>query len=369
MTFYPVYQPRIGDKEKEYVNRALDSGWISSRGEFVSRFEDEFAAFTGAAHAATVSNGTVALHLALEALNLPKGSEVIVPSFTYIASVNMIELAGLKPVFADSLEGTWQVDPADVAKKITSNTSAVMIVHLYGHPCDMDAIQAICRDNDIKLVEDCAEAFGALWKGRHVGTFGDASTFSFFGNKTLTCGEGGMLTFEDEAIYKRAVHLKGQAMSLEKQYWHDELGYNYRMTNIAAAIGCAQLEGAVDVIAEKRQLAAWYREALDLDQVGFHEEIGDVKHSYWMVSILLPASIDREALIETMRARGVDTRPAFYPAHVMPMYQDRKDHLPVAEMLGAQGLNLPSYPDLKKDDVAKIVSVLHDAIAEQSVAT
>ena len=368
MVYYPVYQPRLGSREKDYVNQCLDSGWISSRGECVSRFEEGFAAFTGAAHAATVSNGTVAIHLALAALDLPRGSEVIVPSFTYIATVNMIELAGLKPVFADSLPDTWRVDPADIERRITERTSAVLLVHLYGHPCDMDAICALCDRHGLKLVEDCAEAFGAHWKGQHVGTFGDVGTFSFFGNKTITTGEGGMVTFRDTALFERAVHLRGQAMSTEKQYWHDMLGFNYRMTNICAAIGCAQLEDAEGIIAKKRQLADWYRAALRGNLFGFHDAIGDVTHSYWMVSVLLPEGMDRAALIERLRARGVDTRPAFYPVHTMPMYAARGLHLPVAEDLGARGLNLPSYPDLEKSDVETIAGILLEVAADLAPA-
>lgn len=372
MTDYPVYRPRLGALEKVYVNQCLDEGWISSRGAFVGRFEEEFAKFTKAAHATTVSNGTVALHLALAALDLPQGSEVIVPSFTYVASVNMIVLAGLVPVFADSLAETWQVDPEDVARRVTPKTSAIMAVHLYGHPCDMDAIQAICSTNDLKLIEDCAEAAGSLWNGQHVGTFGDVGTFSFFGNKTLTTGEGGMLVFRDAALHARAAHLKSQAVSPDRMYWHDEVGYNYRMTNIAAAIGCAQMEGAADVITKKRQIAQWYYAGLDSNIFQFHNEVGPVFHSYWMVSVLLPKNVNRDAFMAEVKAQGVDTRLAFYPVHTMPMYENDgaygPDDFPVATDLAARGLNLPSYPDLEETDVAAIVEILNTVASDLAVS-
>jgi perosamine synthetase len=199
----PVYQPSLNGNEKKYVNECLDSTWISSKGKFVSEFENSFASYVGVKHATTVSNGTVAIHLALLALGIGEGDEVIVPTLTYISSVNTIVYTGAKPVFVDSLQETWQIDPSDVIRKITPKTKAIMAVHLYGHPCDMDALVAICKEHNLFLVEDCAEAIGTLYKGKHVGTFGDVSTFSFFGNKTITTGEGGMVITNDETLHDR----------------------------------------------------------------------------------------------------------------------------------------------------------------------
>jgi perosamine synthetase len=275
----PVYQPSLGGREKEYVNQCLDTTWISSKGEFISRFEQGFAKFIGAEHATTVNNGTVAIHLALEALGIKAGDEVIVPTLTYIASVNTIAQTGATPVFVDSIEETWQIDPADVRRKITPKTRAVMVVHLYGLPCDMDEIMKICQEHNLLLVEDCAEAFGTYYKGQHVGTFGDVATFSFFGNKTITTGEGGMVVVKDESVARRAFHLKNQGVSQSREYWHDILAYNYRMTNICAAIGLAQLERAPEILAQKRQIAQWYSEGLEGLPLKVHREQADTTHS------------------------------------------------------------------------------------------
>lgn len=343
---YPVYQPSLIGNEKKYVNQCLDSTWISSKGEFIQKFEESFAEFTNAKHAVSVSNGTVALHLALVALGIGKGDEVIVPTFTYIASVNAIAYTGAKPVFVDSLPDTWQIDPEDVKKKITDKTKAVMAVHLYGHSCDMGRLKEICENNRLFLVEDCAEAIGSKYKGQHVGTFGDVSTFSFFGNKTITTGEGGMLLTNDETIYDRANHYKGQGLAKYREYWHDVIGYNYRMTNICAAIGVAQLENIDRFLRDKRKIAERYRDGLEGLPLEFHSENKDVYHSYWMCTILLDDPKHREGLRTLLADKGIETRPAFYPVHTMPMYAQKFESHPVAQDLGWRGVNLPSYPAL-----------------------
>lgn len=347
----PVYQPSLNGNERKYVNECLDSSWISSKGKFVSLFEQSFAEYTGVKYAATVSNGTVALHLALIALGIGPGDEVIVPTLTYIASVNAIAYTGATPVFVDSCENTWQIDPEDVKRKLTSSTKAVMTVHLYGHPCDMDSLVAIVRSRNIFLIEDCAEAFGSLYKGKHVGAFGDISTYSFFGNKTITTGEGGMIVTNDETLYDRCVHFKGQGLAKHRQYWHDVIGYNYRMSNVSAAIGLAQLEQADNFIAKKRQIAQWYMEGLKDLPVTFHPEAGEVRHSYWMCSILVNNPLERDPLRDSLLDAGIETRPLFYPVHTMPMYSKKYQKHPVAESLGWRGVNLPSWPDIKKDQV------------------
>ena len=228
MNFIPVYQPSLTGNEKKYVNECLDTSWISAKGKFVEQFETAFSKYIGADHAITVANGTVALHLALIALGIGRGDEVIVPTLTYVASVNAIAYTEATPVFVDSLKSNWQVDPDDIERKITEKTKAIMVVHLYGHPCDMERIMAIAKKHDLFVVEDCAEGFGSYFAGQHVGTFGDISTFSFYGNKTITTGEGGMVVTNDETLYARASHLKDQGMAKFRQYWHDVIGYNYR---------------------------------------------------------------------------------------------------------------------------------------------
>ena len=237
----PIYQPDLSGNEKKYVADCLESTWISSKGKYIPLFENSFAKYVGVKHAAAVCNGTVAIHLALLTLGVGPGDEVIVPTLTYIASVNAISYVGATPVFCDSLYSTWQMDVADVEKKITAKTKAILAVHLYGHPCEMDPLVALCKQHGIFLIEDCAEALGSLYSEKHVGTFGDIATFSFFGNKTITTGEGGMVVTNDETLIERTRHFKGQGLAQHREYWHDVIGYNYRMTNIEAAIGLAQL--------------------------------------------------------------------------------------------------------------------------------
>jgi perosamine synthetase len=360
----PVYSSNLQGNERRYVDECLDSTWISSRGTFVQRFEQAFANYVGAAHATSVSNGTVALHLALVALGIGPGDEVLVPSFTYVASVNTILQVGARPVFVDSRPDTWQADPEDIRRRITDRTRAVMAVHLYGHPSDMDAIGAICAQHDLRLIEDCAEAFGARIRGRHLGTFGDVATFSFFGNKTITTGEGGMVVTNSGDLCARCAKLKNQGIAQGREYWHDEAAYNYRMTNICAAIGVAQLERADAIVAMKRAVAASYQEELAGCEVELHREAApDVVHSYWMNSILVPAAEQRDPLRRHLASLGIETRPAVYPVHLFPMYRREGESHPVAESLAARGINLPSSSLLAREDVRHIASAIRRFIA------
>ncbi|HEV7881287.1 DegT/DnrJ/EryC1/StrS family aminotransferase [Bradyrhizobium sp.] len=353
----PVYQPYLTGKEKEYVASCFDSTWISSRGEFVSRFEAEFEKFTGVRHATSVCNGTVALHLAMMALGLGPGDEVIVPTLTYVASVNTVVQAGATPVFVDSLRSTWQIDPKDVQRKITPRTKAVMAVHLYGAPCDMTSLTELCEQHGLFLIEDCAEAFGTLYRGKHVGTFGDIATFSFFGNKTITTGEGGMVVTNNSELFTKAYHLKTQGVSPTREYWHDTIGYNYRMTNICAAIGVAQLEHAGQILSKKRLVAEWYDEELADLPLTRHQEFENMRHSWWMYSILARDPDECSRLRNTLRLAGVETRPLFHPVHLLPPYFSGLS-FPVAESLSSRGINLPSYPGLERRDVKMICQTI-----------
>lgn len=354
----PVYKPSLSGNEKKYVNECLDSTWISSKGKFIGEFEQKFANYTDVRYAATVCNGTVALHIALISLGIGPGDEVIVPSLTYISSVNAITYTGAVPVFVDSLEDTWQMAPDDVKNKITTKTRAIMAVHLYGHPCDMDALSNIAKGNGLLLIEDCAEAFGTFYKNRHVGTFGDIATYSFFGNKTVTCGEGGMVVTDDREAYDRVVHFKGQGLVDNREYWHDVVGYNYRMTNICAAIGLAQLEQADELLEKKRLIAWWYKMGLESLPVNVQGEFGDVRHSYWMVSILVDKPEQRVILRNLLATAGIETRPFFYPVHSMPMYAQKGQKFKIAEDISSRGINLPSWPDLEKDQVLAVCGII-----------
>jgi perosamine synthetase len=356
----PIYQPHLNGNEKKYVTECIESNWISSKGDFIPKFEKKFSDFIGCKHSTTVSNGTVALHLALLSLGIGPEDEVIVPTLTYIASVNSIKYTGAKPVFVDSLVNSWQMDPNDVSKKITPKTKAVMAVHLYGHPCDMDTLTSICKEHNLFLIEDCAEAIGSKYKGKHVGTFGDISTFSFFGNKTITTGEGGMVVTNDKTLYDRCIHFKGQGLAKHRQYWHDVIGYNYRMTNICAAIGLAQLEQIDDFIQRKRQIAEFYKSSFIDLQIKFHEEHKDVYHSYWMCSILVNEPEQRDKLRDFLEKKGIETRPLFYPVHTMPMYSDQFQKHSVAEYLGWRGINLPSYPSMSNEQQLIVINCIKD---------
>lgn len=356
----PIYQPDLSGNEKKYVNECLDTSWISSRGRFVNEFEQKFAEFVGIEHAASVSNGTVALHLALLALGIGPGDEVIVPTLTYIASVNAIAYTGATPVFVDSVRSTWQIDPEDVRRHITPRTKAIMPVHLYGQACDMDALMAIATEHRLFVVEDCAEAFGTLYKGRHVGTFGDISTFSFFGNKTITTGEGGMVVSNDKTLIERARHLKGQGLAAHREYWHDVVGYNYRMTNIQAAIGLAQLERANEFIEGKRRLARQYADGLAGLPIEIHGEVEGTFHTYWMISILVERAEQRDTLRAHLAKADIETRPMFYPAHTMPMYAHNYRKHRVAEDLAWRGINLPSWPGLGAEQLQRVISSIKE---------
>jgi len=366
----PVYQPFLHGREKEYVNSCLDSLWIS-KGEFTTLFEEKFAEYVGCAHATTVCNGTAALHLALLALGIGPGDEVIVPTLTYIASVNMIALAGATPVLVDSLPSTWQLDPEEVRRKITNRTKAVMAVHLYGLPCEMEQLTKICREHGLFLIEDCAEAFGSSYAGRPVGTFGDIAAFSFFGNKTITTGEGGMVVSNDGTLLDRARHLKGQGVSAVREYWHDVLGFNYRMNNICAAIGLAQLEMVDTILEKKRCVAEWYRDKLHNEPLELQAEVKGTRHSFWMCSALAADEFTRDGLRAHLRRRGVETRPTFHPAHTMPVFHST-ERFPVAEGIGRRGLSLPSYPALSEDLVDHVcasIGEFYDSNRMSSAAT
>jgi len=355
----PVYQPHIGDTEKKYTLDAVESTWVSSRGKYLDRFESEFADYVGAKDGIATCNGTVALHLLLAALGVGPGDEVIVPTFTYVASVNAITYTGATPVFVDCHPEYWNLDPELIEKRITANTKAIMVVHLYGHPADMDPIMEISRAHGIPVVEDAAEAHGAEYRGRRVGCIGMAGSYSFFGNKIITTGEGGMVVTNNVKLAESCRHLRGQGVSPTRTCWHDVIGFNYRMTNIAAAIGCAQLERISSTISRKREIAKRYEAALSgLPGIVMQTEMPWATNVYWMVSILVANGL-RDALMQHLQDNGVETRPFFYPAHTLPMYRS-EGSFPVSERIAASGINLPSFPDLTDEQVDSICRLVED---------
>ena len=353
----PVYRPHIGESEKRYVNEAMESTWISSRGPFLDRFETGFAEYTGAAHGIATNNGTTSIHLAMAALGIGPGDEVIVPTLTYVASVNAITYTGATPVFVDSEPEYWNLDPQLIEGLITERTKAIEVVHLYGHPADMDPILEVARRRGLAVIEDAAEAHGAEYKGRKVGSIGDAGSFSFFGNKVITTGEGGMVVTDDEELAATCRHLRGQGVSMTRTYWHDVVGYNYRMTNVAAAIGVAQLERIDSTIARKREVARLYTERLEgIPGVTLQRQAEWAAAVWWMVSVLVDPTV-RDELMQFLKDNGVETRPFFFPAHELPMYQ-REVTYPVAERLGASGINLPSFPDITTDEIDTVCGLI-----------
>ncbi|WP_233847651.1 DegT/DnrJ/EryC1/StrS family aminotransferase [Paraburkholderia sp. HD33-4] len=362
---YPVYAPYLNGREKNLVMDCLESTWISSKGKYVGQFEESFAAWLGARHAITVSNGTVALHVALAALGIGPGDEVLVPTLTYIASANAVKYTGADVVFVDSEREYWQIDIEDAERKITSKTKAIMAVHLYGQATDMEAVMALAKKHSLYVIEDCAEAIGTRFDGANVGTFGDIGCFSFFGNKTITTGEGGMVVTNDAELDRKIRHLRSQGVSSEREYWHDAIGFNYRMTNLAAAIGCAQMESVDDLIAKKQQIAEWYRQSLAGLPLQVHSTHPRTLHSYWMVSILVEDASQRDPLRTALLQDGIETRPLFYPVHQMKMYAAPGQHFPVADEIASRGINLPSYPALMRDDIAFICERVREFLARQ----
>ena len=363
----PVYSPDLSGNEKRYVADAVETSWISSIGPYVDKFEAALRETIGTPHAIVLSNGTVALHLALHCLDIGPGDEVIVPSFTYIASVNSIAQTGATPVLADVRPSDWLLDPDQIERLITPRTKAIMPVHLYSGVCD-PRVNEIARAHGLSIVEDCAEVLGTTIGDRHVGTTADVATFSFFGNKTITTGEGGAVVTSNEELAQRMRKVKGQGQSLHRRYWHDELGFNYRMTNICAAIGTAQMERLDSILARKREISAMYRDALKGSGVEFQAVDPSVNMSEWLVTLLLPRGVDRDTVMAELSARGIDTRPVFYCAHQMPMYRSDKP-FPVAEDISMRGISLPSYPALSDSEIEMIAGALNDTLSSRRVAT
>jgi len=359
----PVAEPSLGEEELKNVMEVVKSGWISSKGEFIEKFEKKFAKYCGVKYGIATSSGTTALHLALTALGIKKGDEVIVPDLTFIATANAVTYCGARPVFVDSHPEYWCIDPEKIKEKITPRTKAIIPVHLYGHPCDMDTIMDIAKKYGLFVIEDAAEAHGAEYKGRKVGSFGDISCFSFYGNKIITTGEGGMCLTNNEKLAEKMRILRDHGMNPNRRYWHDVIGFNYRMTNMQAAVGVAQLQKINKFIEKKRQIAMWYEEGLkELAEKGLitlHPQMKWANCVYWIYSILIEDKfgMKRDELMKKLEKNGIETRPFFYPMHTMPPYFN-KERFPVAEEISKRGINLPSSLFLDHETATCVVSSL-----------
>ncbi|RQX08644.1 aminotransferase DegT [Micromonospora ureilytica] len=364
---YPVARPSLSTLEERYVVDALRSGWISSQGPYLRDFEEHFARRCATDTALTTSNGTVALHLVLAAAGIGPGDEVIVPALTYVATANAVAYCGARAVCVDVLPESWCVDPAAVRAAIGPRTRAVIAVDLYGHPADYTALRHLCDRHGLLLVADAAESFGATLDGRPTGSLADVTTFSFFGNKVLTSGEGGCVTTSDAALADRMRLLRNQGMDPQRRYYFPVLGYNYRMTNLCAALLCAQLERADEIIALRDRVIAGYEEQLaDEPALSAQPVAAGVRRAPWMAAFLVGNEGDvtsRDALARALARLGVETRPFFVPIPDLPAHRDPDAHCPVTEDLSRRGINLPTYADLAEPAVKAVVERVRAALA------
>jgi perosamine synthetase len=361
--------PDLAGNEERYVVDALRSSWISSTGKYIDRAEREFAAMCGSDTALGVCNGTVALHLAMLGLDVRPGDEVLVPSLTYIATANAVRYVGGEPVFVDVDPNTWCIDPQKLEASITRRTKGIIAVHLYGHPADMDAINHVAAVHGLWVVEDAAEAHGAKYKDRRAGNLAKLATFSFYGNKILTSGEGGAITLNDPSLALRLRTLRGQGMDPLRRYYFPVTGYNFRPTNVACAILCAQLERREEIFASRRRVFAAYRERLEgIPGIDFQPVAEWAEVAPWLYCITVDTpkyGRSRDDLMAILAQHGIETRPFFIPLHSLPPFREesqrRREHLPVTDRLGRDGINLPTYARLSDADLDRVTDVIRNA--------
>lgn len=352
----PVCEPKLDGNELKYVIECIKTNWISSAAaRYIRKFEEEFAERCGAKYAVSCSNGTAALHLALATLGIKKDDEVIIPTFTMIATANAVTYLGARPVLVDSEPVTWNIDVDKIEDKMTPRTKAIIAVHTYGHPAQMNKILEIARRYNLYVIEDAAEAHGAEYKGKKAGGIGDIACFSFYANKIITSGEGGMLTTNNKEIAKIARILKNHAFSEERHFWHRYLGYNYKLTNLQAAVGLAQLERFDELLEIRIRNAKYYNSLLKcVKGITLPPEKKDVRNVYWMYSILVEDSfgVTRDQLRRYLAKRGIETRTFFIPIHLQPIYfKMYNEEFPVSEELCRRGMYLPSAATLTKKEI------------------
>jgi perosamine synthetase len=363
----PVCEPTLRGNELKYVQQAVETNWISSAGGFIPQFEAQFAEYCGTKYGIACFNGTVALHLALATLDLQPGDEVIIPTFTMIATINAVTYCGATPVLVDNEPQYWQMDVNQVADKITPRTKAIIPVHIYGHPVDMDALNEVACRHGILVIEDAAEAHGAEYKGRRAGSLGFAAGFSFYGNKIVTTGEGGMITTNERELARLAWNLRDHAFSSERHFWHKFVGFNYRMTNLQAAVGLAQIEELDNLVAARRRNAALYTQLLrDTPGITTPPEAPWAKNVFWMYGIVVDQEaygMNRDQLRRVLADNGVETRTFFIPMHCQPIYWHHfsGQRYPVAEQLCRDGLYLPSASSLSQEEIRYVCDVIRSA--------
>ncbi len=365
--FIPVSAPALVGNEKAYVLDCLESTWISSKGRYIERFEAAFAEFCRVQYAVSCCTGTAALHLALLALGVGPGDEVIIPALTYVATANAVTYCGAHPVLVDSEPQTWNLDPSQIEETITPRSKGIVVVHLFGHPVDMDPVLQIARKHNLFVVEDAAQAHGAEYKGRRVGSLGDVGTFSFYGSKILTTGQGGAVVTNDGQLAACIQQLRSQGMDADRRYWFPVVGYNYQMTNVAAAIGLAQMEQVEWHLARRRQIAQQYAHRLaTLPGVSLQAQKPWAGSAHWMTGIVLSddLALSRDSVMAALLEQGIETRPFFYPVHQLPMYAEHcgMQRYPVADWLGARGFCLPSSAALEEQDVTFVCQQVVDSL-------
>lgn len=365
----PVCEPTLGGNEAKYVLDCIESNWISSAGKYIPAFEEKFAAECDCKYGIACCNGTVALHLALAALGLEPGDEVILPTFTMIATINAVAYTGATPVLIDSEPYTWNMDVEQLADKITPKTKAVIPMHTYGHPVDMDPVMELADKHGLFVLEDAAEAHGARYKGRRAGGLGHAGGFSFYANKIITTGEGGMITTNDAKLADLTTNLRDHAFSSERHFWHKFVGFNYRMTNLQAAVGLAQVEQLDQFVENRRRNAALYTRLLDqIPGIATPPEAEWAKNVFWMYSILVEdeSGMNRDQLRAYLARYGIETRTFFIPMHLQPIYYEafKGQRYPVSEMLCQRGFYLPSASSLTTEQVPYIVDIVRQAYEE-----
>lgn len=366
--FIPVNEPLLNGNEKKYLLECIDTGWISSEGPFVKQFEELLSKRVGRQHGIAVANGSGALDIAVQALQLGAGDEVIMPTFTIISCAAAVVRAGATPVLVDSDPHTWNMDVSQVAAKISSRTRAIMVVHIYGLPVDMDPVLELAHKHGLKIIEDAAEMHGQTYRGRPCGSFGDISTFSFYPNKHITTGEGGMLVCDDPELAERCRSLRNLCFQAKKRFVHEELGWNYRMTNLQAALGLAQLERLDEFVARKRAMGLKYTQRL-MSVEGLElmpARTGYADNIFWVYGMVLKDNVpfDAEEAMKRLGARGVGTRPFFWSMHEQPVFRKMGlftgESYPVAERLARRGFYIPSGMALMEEQVDVVVEAVKD---------
>ena len=366
MEFIPVNEPLLDGNEKKYLNECIDTGWISSEGPFVHQLQEGVASYVGRKYGIAVTNGSAALDIAVIALNLQKGDEVIMPAFTIISCAAALVRQGVKPVLVDSDPKTWNMDVDQIEQKITKNTKAIMVVHIYGLPVDMDKVIEIADKYGLKIIEDAAEAHGLTYKGKMCGSFGDISIMSFYPNKHITTGEGGMVLTDDSNLAERSRAAKNLFFKKERRYIHDELGYNCRMSNLQAAVGVAQLEKIDEHLKRKREMGRLYQELITSDC--FYKPLPQCQYArniYWVFGLVIKEDIERDnvSILEELKSKGIGGRTFFYPMHKQPVFQKMglfgDEKYPVSEMLADKGFYIPSGLALSVDDIYRVADTVN----------